>query len=82
MRTPTANAVEFQAAVDALVAAGFSNSRALELLTKRDELRDRFAIAALQGLTAKYAMNAPGDQDTIVQMAFELSDRAMLERMK
>lgn len=82
MRTPTANSVEFQSAVEALVAAGFTNSRALELLTKRDELRDRFAMSALQGLAAKYALNAPADQQTLTQMAFELADQCLLERMK
>lgn len=82
MPAQTANAVEFQAAVDALVGAGFSNSRAVELLTKRHELRDRFAVAALEGLVSKYNMNTPEDQQTLARMAFQLADTCLLERMQ
>ena len=78
----TANQAEFDNAVGLLVEGGFSNSRAIELLTKRWDIRDRFMAAALQGLCSKYALKEPGDQQTIVQMARELADVCLTERMK
>jgi len=43
-------------------------------------LRDWFAGQALSGLIGKYNLKAPGDQDTVSKMAYELADAMLTER--
>lgn len=82
MRTPTANAAEFREAVAALTNAGFTNARALELLTKRDELRDSFARAAITGFLANPSCRDAKDYIAAVEGGFTVADLCLVERMK
>lgn len=81
-RPQTASGEEFKDAVNALMDAGFSNARALDLLTKRMELRDKFICAAVTGLASKYTVNKPEDFDILAQSAVKLADACMIERTK
>lgn len=71
-------AEEFERAKRALIEAGFTNKRALDLLTMRKCLRDDYARAALAGLLAAYG----GDKmpHTVTKMAFIYADECLLRR--
>lgn len=50
---------------------------------KRDEdILDQYACAALSGLLAQYKLNAPSDQDTIVQLSLEIANSARMQRRR
>ncbi len=78
----TPNHAEFDDAVAALVEAGFSNARALDLLTKRSELRDKFAMAALTGFLANQSCREGADMVAAIEGAFVAADHCLRERMK
>jgi len=78
---------DFERARKLLLDNGFSNSMVVDLLTKRKELRDGFAMAALQGLIAGEAAFNIGMQtwarqrekpEVVAGWALEYAD-AMLE---
>lgn len=71
---------EVERAMAALKEAGFSNNAVHELLTKRMDLRDRFAMAALTGLLAAYANDKCAN--TTAKMAFIHAEAMMAARME
>lgn len=82
MAAQTATGVEFEEAVRLLTEGGFSNSRALDLLCKRHELRDKFAMAALTGFVSRLNCATGEDYLAAVEGAFLMADRCLVERMK
>ena len=69
---------EFRQAVAALVAAGFTNGRAIEVLTCRKHLRDEYTQAALTGLLSAYGNDR--EALTLVKMAFRYADECLVQR--
>ena len=47
------------------------------LIIKNKEKRFKAACAAIQGLTSKYTLNTPEDQEIICKLAFELADELL-----
>ena len=66
---------EFRQAVAALVAAGFTNGRAIEVLTCRKHLRDEYTQAALTGLLSAYGNDR--EALTIANMALHYAEACL-----
>lgn len=51
-------------------------------MKSEEDVLDQYACAALSGLLAQYKLNAPSDQETVVQLSLEIANEARVQRRR